>query len=166
MMRGIYYAIDDRDLQALRSQPGDREKVAYVSEVIDAAKDSNFATETEKAWGLIHSALTRTSPCAECWDLDTRTSALGISVIGKEDLLSPDATYMIGLVPDTDVPNVRDALDAIQLEEFEDRLRSLIDQHQCEHLGEGDVEYAGYWFDNLKAVYRLAAEHGRHVLFT
>jgi len=163
-MRGVHFAIEDRHLDALRAIADEDQLFDYVGEVIEEELfHSGFDAETDKAWGLIHQTLIQENPCAD--GLEGRDTPLSQVIMGEESLSDSD-WYMINLITSAAVPSVQEQLEPISRGDFETRLRSLLEIHDCPDIKEVDVDYAGYWFENMKKVFEAAHRHGRHVIFT
>lgn len=162
-MRGVHFAIDDQQLAALRAISPDDRLFDHLSEVEEALFGTEFGAETDKAWGLIHQTLIQESPCAD--DLERRETLLSYVIMGEETLSDSD-WFMVNLTTAAAVPSVQEHLEPLSRSAFETRLRSLLQIHDCPNVEADDVEYAGYWFENMKKVFVAAHRHGRHVIFT
>lgn len=163
-MRGVHFAIEDRHLDAIRALSDPGALFDHIGEVIEPEFfQSGFDAETDKAWPLIHQTLVGANPGAD--DLEQIPSEPLANVIMGEEFLCRADWYLVTLTTAAKVPAVSAALESISREEFQRRLRSLIEVHDCSQIAEEDVEYAGHWFENLKPVFAAAAQQGRHVLF-
>ncbi len=163
-MRGVHFAIDDSQLEALRERSGNDDMFDYVGDVLEEQLfDSGFDAETDKAWGLIHQTLIAENPCAD--GLERRDTPLSWVIMGEKTLSDSD-WFMVNVTTSAAVLAVQNLLEPISREDFEARLRFLLKAHDCPDIGEEDVGYAGHWFENMKKVFKAAQEHGRHVIFT
>ena len=161
--RGVHLAIEDHHLEALRSKTDENVLFDYVGELEEEFCQSGFDAETDKAWSLIHQTLVGADPCAD--ELEPNGPVpLAYAVMGEEALNASD-WFLVTLTKAPQVVLVDQALQAISQSDFEARLRSLLETHDCPNIGEDDVTYASYWFENMKKVFVAAAGHKRHVIF-
>jgi hypothetical protein len=162
--QGVHFAITDQDLSALRSLPVEADRVDYVSNVIEKAWDDNFATQSDKAWALIHSALQMSNPCSD--DLEKAIDApASWAILGAEDLaLTTDA--MVVHVDKSRVGDVARYLEGVSASEIRSRLCRLIEKHQCDRLSPEEADYAAEWYPGIAELYARAASAGRHVIFS
>ena len=161
--RGLHLAIEDHHLETLRDKPDELALFDYLGELEEELFNSGFDAETDKAWGLIHQTLIGADPCAD--GLDRHGPApLAFAVMGEEEINASD-WLLVTLTTPPQVVLVNRALQAIGQSDFEARLRSLLEIHDCPNIGEDDVTYASYWFENMKKVFVAADAHNRHVIF-
>ena len=163
--RGIHFAITDSQLSEIRSFADPVALFDHIGgHIEEVCFESGFDAETDKAWPWIHQTLVGDNPCAEALNTNG-PRPLSLAVMGEESLCESD-WYMVNLTMAQSVPAVHGALQAITREDFEARMRSLLQKHDCPEIGDGDVEYTGYWFENMKKAFEAAAAQGRHVIFT
>lgn len=161
---GVHFAISDQECAALRALSTEGERADYVINVIEEAWEDNFATQSDKAWGLIHSALQMSNPCSD--DLDkVSESPPSWAFLGSEYLALTDET-MVTYVDKSRVEQVARYLDGISADEIRNRLIRLIEQHRCNRLGFEDADYAAGWYPGIVEFYTRAASADRHVIFS
>ena len=161
--RGLHFAIDDQQLEALRAVPADHRLFDHLVEVEEMSFGTEFGAETDKAWGLIHQTLIRENPCAD--DLEPRDTPLSYVIMGEEALSGCD-WFMVNLTTSAAVPLVQEQLGWLSRSKFEIQLRSLLQTFDCPNIEDRDVEYAGHWFEHVKRLFEAAHRHNRHVIFT
>lgn len=163
--RGVHFAITDDQLTEIRSFSDPEALFDHIGENIEQVLfDTGFDAETDKAWPWIHQTLIDESPCADFVN-GNGPAPLSYAVMGDTSVCSSD-WYMVNLTAASNVPAVHAELQAISREDFEERMRSLLQRHDCPNITNEDVEYTGYWYEHMKTVFEAANKHGRHVIFT
>lgn len=162
--RGVHFAITEQEVTALRALASDADRVDYVSNVIEEAWEDNLATESDKAWALIHSALQMSNPCAD--DLERAADEpQSWAILGVEFLaLTDDA--MITHVDEARVTEVAGYLERVSADDIRSRLVSLIKEHDCNRLSADDADYAAGWYPGVAGFFVRAAHATRHVIFS
>jgi hypothetical protein len=161
--RGVHFAIDDQTLNDLLAQPV-ADRADYIANNIEENWDANFATETDKAWALIHSALQRSDPEADGLERLT-DSPSSWAILGREYIDTTD-DYLIGLIKAADVSAVARHLDAIEASDIVAQLKVNVEHFGCNGVDDEDIDYAGQWFPALKVFFTRAADAKRNVIFT
>jgi hypothetical protein len=161
--RGVHFAIDDDTLSGLLATPW-TERSDFVANEIEENWDANFATETDKAWALIHSALQRSDPEVDGLERSVDEPS-SWAILGREFVNCEDG-YLICLTRSTDVPAISQHLEKIDANDIAEQLKVNIEFFNCERVGPSDADYGGEWYSGLKEFYAKAAEARRHVIFT
>jgi Domain of unknown function (DUF1877) len=161
--RGVHFAIDDNVLSDLFAQPM-LERADFVSNFIEENWDANFATETDKAWALIHSALQRSDPETD-WLQRSTDEPSSWAILGREYINTTDG-FLIGLIRASDVAAVVGHLEAVEASDIVAQLKVNVEHFGCVNIDDEDLEYAGQWYPGLKVFFARAAEAKRHVIFT
>ncbi|WP_077147646.1 DUF1877 family protein [Sphingopyxis sp. KK2] len=161
--RGVHFAVDDTTLSGLLCTPA-AARADYVANEIEENWESNFATETDKAWPLIHASLQGSNPEADGLER-LYDKPVSWAVLGRE-FLDSDPNYLIALIQSRDVAAVASLLKSVSADDIIDRLGAAIDHFGCKNVGAAEARYAGEWFPNLEQFFQRAAEAKRHVIFT
>jgi hypothetical protein len=160
---GVHFALDERDLQALRSQPNDEERLNYLQETIeenDIGSKDGWIAETDKAWDAIHRALTDGRLGS-----DNGTYPLNHTILGGESLYNSH-DYIMQLKTPEEVRAIAVELRGITEGEFHQRYFRIDPDDYGMPLSEDDFEYSWSWFTSMREFYERAATAGRSVLFT
>ena len=160
--RGVHFAVTGTEIRKLKGFSTDAERFDYVSNVIEEAWEENFATETDKSWPLIHSALQMSSPCSD--GLERLNRPASWAVLGK-DFLAFDENALIAHVGRWSVGSVARHLRSVSAADVRSRLVNLIAAHGCDNLSMDDAEYAEQWYPGLVDFYARASNAWRHVIF-
>jgi hypothetical protein len=162
--RGVHFAVTGSDVRKLKSLSGDTERRNYVSNVIEESWESNFATETDKSWPLIHSALQMSNPCSD--ELDrTQQGPASWAILGQH-FLAFDEDGFIAHVRRWSVGWVALYLKGVSATEVQARLNELIAAHKCGNLSSDDAAYAAEWYPRMVDFYARASKAWRHVIFS
>jgi hypothetical protein len=162
-LRGVHFAIDNQTLFDLIKLPYS-ERADFVSNNIEENWEANFATETDKAWALIHSALQRSNPEADGLERSFDDACSWV-ILGREYIEAGDG-FVIGLIESHNVGTVARYLKDIDTSDIIAQLKLNIAHFECTNVGVEDAEYAGSWFPKIKEFFAKAADAGRNVIFT
>ena len=90
---------------------------------------------------------------------------LNHTVLGGQNLYGED-DYIMSLKTPPQVQDIAVALEGLTEPTFRERYYSIDkDDYDCE-LSDEDLEYTWEWFQDVRRLYRVAADEHRHVLFT
>ncbi len=161
--RGVHFAIDEATLIGLLSTSA-AGRADFVANEIEENWDAHFATETDKAWPLIHASLQGSDPEADGLER-MYDEPVSWAVLGRE-FLDSDPSYLIALIRSQDVSAVANFLNGMSADDIVGRLSAAIDHFGCKNVGAAEARYAGEWFPNLQQFFQRAAKAKRHVIFT
>jgi hypothetical protein len=157
--RGVLFAIDQEELQALGQATSDREVQAVVA-AIEERWDERFLAQTDKAWDAIHRCLTDGTLA---WG--NGSFPLDRCILGGEDLYQGE-DYIVTFTEAHEVPAVAMALQHVT----EASMRQAYDRLDAADYGpewaEEDFEYTWSWFQEVRDLWSRAATAGRAVIFT
>ena len=161
--RGVHFALTAEEVEQLRSFEDDDERVEYLSEEIEEMyfdRHPEFVAESDKAWDAIHRALADGELTWEGGEYP-----LNHVILGGELLCSGD-DYVMSLKTPEQVREIAAVLPAIGEEEFRQRYLAIDPDNYEQGLSDDDLQYTWDWFQDVRAFYLRAAQHGRYVLFT
>lgn len=160
---GVHFALTDEDANKLRALGTDDARLDFVTGDIEPRywQDGKaHVAESDKAWDAMH----RTLADGELtWE--GGAYPLNHAVLGGERLYTGDDYIMILKTP----PQVRDiaaALGALTEQDFRRRYDAIDEDSYDGEKNDEDFAYTWEWFQNVRTLYRKAAQEGRHVLFT
>jgi hypothetical protein len=136
---GVHFALDERDLQALRSQPNDEDRLNYLQETIEESflgAEGGWSADTDKAWDAIHRALTDGRLGS-----DNGTYPLNHTIFGGESLYDSNGYIMLLKKPEQ-VTAIAGALSEITEAEFRRRYFDIDPDDYGMPLTEDDFEYS------------------------
>ena len=160
---GVHFAIEEPEVQKLKSLRNDRERLTYVQDELEEhylGSDREHAAETDKAWDAIHRALTD----GNLTHHDSKYP-YGHVILGGESLYSED-DYIMSLKTPAQVHEVLGVLQSITQEQFRLLYFSIPQENYGRPLTEEDFEYSWSYLKNLLPFWKLASAEGRYVLFT
>lgn len=163
MTRGVHFALSDKDAARLRAFWTNAARLEFITDDIEERYFDDAKThvaESDKAWDAMHRAL---ADGELTWD--GGAYPLNHAVLGGERLYTGDDYIMILKTP----PQVRDvaaALDALTEQDFRRRYDAIDEASYDGEMNDQDFAYTWEWFQNVRTLYRKAAQEGRHVLFT
>ena len=138
---------DDRKIESLKSNP---------DMLFDWMFDADETADLDKSWNILLVVLTG--------EMYGDGSLLGQSLMGGEEF-----TESAKLIDPSNVTAINKALDAVSVEDFEDRMEK-IDYSKYDIYAfdpsflEEEIEIAAACFSDLKEVYQTAAEQGKSML--
>jgi hypothetical protein len=157
--RGVLFAIDQEELQALRQATSDSEVQAVVA-AIEKRWDERFLAETDKAWDAIHRSLTDGTLA---WG--NGSFPLNRCILGGEDLYQGE-DYIVTLTEGHEVPAVAAALQQVTEADMRQAYDRLDPADYGPEWSEEDFEYTWSWFQQVRDLWSRAATAGRAVIFT
>ncbi len=164
--RGVYFALNGKDVQNLLNANGDEEVMEVVQEDIEERWDENWLQETDKAWDAMHRCLNDgTLECSE-------SSILEKCVLGGKQLYQGD-DYIVSFLTSDEVDEVSKALEPIQQDWFRKKYFGLkkkflwFDFTEYEApIGEDDFQYTWTYFEDTCVFFKRASEANRAIVFT
>lgn len=160
---GVHFALSNDDVAALLSMPGDEERLALVQEDFEERyfqEPCTYVAESDKAWDAMHRALSD-----GLLSYDGGQYPLNHVVLGGQPLYDDD-DYILSLKTPDQVRDVAAAIADITEEQFRERYNAMDPEAYGFDLTDEDFRYTWEWFQDVRALYRIAATEGRHVLFT
>lgn len=160
---GVHFALTESDVAKIKSIEDEQERLDYLTEEIEEqylSGDKEFAAESDKAWDAIHRAL---SDGELTWD--GGLYPLNHVVLGGE-LLYTDDDYVMSLKNPLQVQEISKAIENIDIGEFRERYLKIDPEDYENELSSDDFEYTWYWFQNVRQLFKRAADDHRFVLFT
>jgi hypothetical protein len=160
---GVHFALEERDVQALRLQPSDQARLDFLQETIETtymASRPEWCAETDKAWDAIHRTLTDGR-------LGWANGAFPLNhvILGGESLYDPD-DYVMRLKSGEQVRAIAHALRSVTEDEFRTRFFRIDPDDYGMPVDDEHLEYVWEWFTSMRELYYRAAEAKRCVLFT
>lgn len=163
---GVHFALTAEDVSALRGFDSDEERLDYIQEVIEEEylspdrSDNPHASESDKAWDAMHRVLTDGRLTWEGGQYPLNHTVLA----GELLYFEPD--YIMSLKSPEQVKDIANSLEQIDHEDFRSRYYAIDSNDYGFPLTDEDFEYTWEWFQNVRKLYRVAAETERYVLFT
>ncbi len=160
---GVHFALAEEDVTALRDIEDEDERLSYLQENIEGrylAEPVDYAAESDKAWDAMHRVL---ADGLLTWD--GGNYPLNHAVLAGE-LLYTSSGYIMSLKTPTQVVEIAAALDLLSETDFRAKYYSIPANDYCDELSEKDLAYTWHWFQNVRKLFRIAANQNRHVLFT
>jgi hypothetical protein len=163
MSLGVHFALADDDLERLL-QIGDPDELqAVLTEEIEETYlrgDPRWAFQSDKAWDAIHRCLTDGDLLYESGPFP-----LAYAVLGGEPL-DAGHDYTACLVNPEQVAHTHAAMVDVTREHLRARYDTLGDTDYATALSDADFDYTWRHFEGLRTFFGVAADSGRHVLFT
>lgn len=157
--RGVFFALDEDEVAALLAAEDDDARADVLGDV-EEAWDADWLAECDKSWDAMHRALgDGTLVPVEGEDV------LGQVVLGAGSLMDDEDAW-VSLVPAADVPAIARALDALDEATFAARYRSRVPPDYAPEFGDEDLAYTWSWLQQVRDLYRKAAQRQRAVVFT
>jgi hypothetical protein len=160
---GVHFAIDEDQVNTIKSLPTDAERLDYLQEDIEEDYLGNhreWTAESDKAWDAIHRTLTDGT-----LGWDNGEFPLSHVIFGGESLYEHDDYIMILKTPEQ-VRAIARALPKVSDEWFREKYFAIDPADYYFQVSEEDFEYTWHWFQGVRDLYTRAAEAGRYVLFT
>jgi hypothetical protein len=160
---GVHFALTQEDTAKLRALEDEQERLEFLTDDIEERYfqgDKTHIAESDKAWDAMHRAL---ADGELTWD--GGIYPLNHTVLGGERLYTGDDYIMVLKTP----PQVRDvaaALDALTEQDFRRRYNAIDEGSYDGEKNDEDFAYTWEWLQNVRTLYRKAAQEGHHVLFT
>ena len=157
--RGVFFALTDNQAAALLAARDDVQVKSRIEE-IETAWDTDNLAECDKAWDAMHRCLTDGR-------LEDGNGAFPLNhvVLGPRMLHKGDG-YIVSFVSAEQVRQVASALAAVTEEWFQRQYRTVVPKNYALEYGEEDLQFTWAWFEDVRQLYRKAAERGRAVIFT
>jgi hypothetical protein len=160
---GVHLALDEDEVNALRTQPSDDARLNYLLEELEElyfGERPERLAESDKAWDAIHRTLTDGKIG---WD--NGTFPLNHVILGGDVLYGRD-DYIMSLKTPAEVRAVAQELSGVSEEDFRKNYFSIDPEDYGFPISQVDFEYTWSWFQPVRDLYFRAAEAGRYVLFT
>jgi hypothetical protein len=157
--RGVFFAVTLEQAEALQGASDDDSLMELVEEIEEAWDDDNLA-ECDKAWDAMHRLLTDGE-----LEFGNGPDPLCYCVVGPDQLYEGD-DYIVSLVAPDKVKDVASALATFTESSFTERYRTIVPRDYAPEYGDDDCEYTWENFQDVRELYRKAAERDRFVLFT
>ena len=159
---GVHFALSEKEVSELRSQPDDASRLECLQEEIEETyfeKNRELIADTDKAWDAIHRTLTDGKLA---WD--NGKYPLNHVIMGGESLYLED-DYIMSLKTPKQVQEIASALPSITEDEFRRRYFA-VDKSYDYPLSEEDLGYTWENFQCVRKLFLRAATEKRYVLFT
>lgn len=160
--RGVHFALPEIQVAALRAKVGDAARLAFLQEDIEERYFNDHQddlAESDKAWDAMHRALAGGTLSADS------PYPFGLAVLAGEQLYGGD-DYIMSLKSPAQVRDIATALDAITESGFRRRYFAIDSNDYEMDLSEEDFAYTWESFEDVRALYKRAAQQGRYVLFS
>jgi len=159
---GVHFALSEKEVSELRSQPDDASRLEQLQEEIEPTyfeEHPELLAENDKAWDAIHRTLTDGKLA---WD--NGKYPLNHVIMGGEPLYS-EGDYIISLKTPRQVQDIATALPSVTESDFRKRYFG-IDKSYGSPLSEEDFGYTWGNFQSVRELFLRAASENRYVLFT
>lgn len=160
---GVHFALAPDDAARLLALPDDASRLDFVQEQIEERyleDPGTYAAESDKAWDAMHRALADGLLGYEGGDYP-----LSHVVLGGRSLYEDD-DYILSFKTPEQVRDVAAAAEAVTREALRTRYDVIDPEAYGFELSDEDFDYTWDWFENVRALYRIAASEGRAMLFT
>jgi hypothetical protein len=160
---GVHFALDENDVNALKSQLSDAARLEYLQEEIEGpffGEHPEWLAENDKAWDAIHRTLTDGQIG---WD--NGAFPLSHVILGGELLYELD-DYIMTLKTPWEVQEIAKALPQLSEDEFRKKYFRIDPDDYGFRVNQENYEYAWFWFQGVRDLYDRAARANRSVLFT
>jgi hypothetical protein len=159
---GVHFALDEKEVHALKSQPTDAIRLEYLQDMEEAFFDDHpeWVVESDKAWDAIHRALTDGRI-----EWDNGSFPLSHVILGGERIYEPD-DWIMTLKTSWEVQEIARALCEITDAQFRQGYSLIEARDYGFAVNEHDCEYTWSWFQRVRDLYYRAAKANRYVLFT
>jgi len=157
--RGVHFAITTEQMNALLEADEDGTIEEIIEEIEEAWDEDNLA-ESDKAWDAMHRVLTDGQ--LEFGDPD---QPLSLCVLGPRQLHEDD-DYLVSLVLPAEVTAVAKALEGVSEEWFRQQYETVVPKDYSPEYGPEDLEYTWSNFQDVRQLFRKAAERKRAVVFS
>ena len=158
---GVHFSVEEVNIERLRSLSSDEERLEYVQEHLEEELYGTVhSAASDKAWDAMHRAL---ADGYLTWD--GGEYPLNHTILGGELLYSGD-DYIMSLKSPSQVVDIANSLEALDMEAFRKRYFAIPSQDYDVDLDDEDFEYTWSWFEDVQKFYRRAATDERYVLFT
>lgn len=157
--RGVHFAVSPEQADALQSADGDDALMALIEGIEETWERDNLA-ESDKAWDAMHRCLTDGQ-----LDFGNGPFPLNHCVLGPRQL-HKGGRYIVSLVLPDEVKAVAAALESITSELFHERYMTLVPKDYALEYGDDDLEYTWSYFEEVRDLFKKAAERQRAVIFT
>jgi hypothetical protein len=161
MGSGLHFAITDEQLKRLRAAAGNPDAILALVAELEEAWDAPWLAETENSWDAMHRAF---SDGELTYEGGQKHAPLGLVVLGGESLVELDDETVVLL----DAPGVvaaAKALEVLTRADFRERYFRLCQDYAPE-FGEDDFELTWSNVEEVRTLFRKAAQAGRAVLFS
>ena len=160
---GVHFALDEDDVNALKSQASDSARLDYLQEEIEERYFGDlrdWLAESDKAWDAIHRTLTDGTIG---WD--NGTFPLSHVILGGEVIYDPD-DYIMTLKTPWEVQEIAKALLQLSEDQFRQRYFRIDPEDYGFPVNQDDCDYTWSWFQGVRDLYDRAAKANRYILFT
>ena len=154
---GVHYAITAEQQEGLLKQAGDKAKMEYFGNEIEANWAEEHGQITDTAWEAIHCCLTGTAKP----DPKAGEPPLNLAILGGQQVLKSEKEHIIRLIEADQVKAVADALKPLD----KAWMQGMFEKHSPDD-GQDVIDVTWDWFEKLRKFYANAARNGRPVLFT
>ncbi|MHB0961506.1 MAG: YfbM family protein [Pirellulaceae bacterium] len=160
---GVHFALDEDDVDALKSQPSDSARLDYLQEQIEEryfGDCRDWLAESDKAWDAIHRTLTDGT-------IGWGNGAFPLShvILGGERIYELD-DYIMTLKTPWEVKEIANSLSDVSEDQFREGYFRIDPDDYGFPVNQEDLEYTWSWFQDVHDLYDRAAKANRYVLFT
>jgi hypothetical protein len=160
--RGVFFALSPSQTDQLLALSGDRERLEYIQEGVEAAWDEAHLLQTDKAWDAILRCLTDGT-----LSFASHSGPLAKLILGGKQLNSDKQSYIVNLIEHHELREVSVALQAVTREWMKERYWRLRNTDYPQGLiSEQDCQYTWDWFSGIPDFIFRADQEGRSVIFT
>ena len=161
---GVHFAIDDLEEKKILSFKDNDSILAYLQEKLEENYFKNhsdtFMAESDKAWDAIHRCLTDGE-----FNYSNGKYPLSHCIMGGKQLYTGDE-YIISYKSKSEVQDISQALNNIDESSLKEKYWRINPKTYPVPLSKEDLEYTAEYFQNVKRLYKFAAESSRAVIFT
>ncbi|MEE4190918.1 MAG: DUF1877 family protein [Halieaceae bacterium] len=160
---GLHFALSAADVETLLSINDGTARLEYLQEELEERyfeESKEYLAESDKAWDAMHRVLADGSLTWEGGSYPLNHAVLA----GKLIYTQPD--YIMSLKEPAQVSDIAAALEGVAKSVFRERYDVIDPQDYGLPLSDEDFNYTWEWFQNVRELYRRAADEERHVLFT
>ncbi|XCN71826.1 MAG: DUF1877 family protein [Candidatus Electrothrix aestuarii] len=166
--RGIYFSLDQADVQLLLDAPNDREVLRIIQEDIEARWDEENLLLLDKSWDAIHRCLTDGTLTCKQKNIKEKV------IIGGRQLYKGSA-YIISLKTSSEVQEIVESLQKINKQWFSEKFyglrkkRSWFTWATCSDyegpLDKNDFEASWEYFKELRCFFEKASQKKLSIIF-
>ncbi|MHC4266249.1 MAG: DUF1877 family protein [Planctomycetota bacterium] len=164
--RGVYFALSKEEAAKLLNVTGDDEVLHIVKEEIEERWNEEWLQEVDKAWDAIHRCLGDGSLLCK------GKSLLEKCVLGGRQLYI-GSDYIISYLDTNEVKDTANSLETVAKNWFRAKYFGLKKKFlffdltdYAGPINEDDFEYTWYYFEQMRFLFRKAANANRSIIFT
>jgi hypothetical protein len=160
---GVHFALSEKEVKNLRSQPDNASRLDYLQEEIEESyfgDHPELVVESDKSWDAMHRTLAD-------GQLTWGGGAYPLNhVILAGELLYTESGYIMSLKTPKQVQDIAAALPSVSEAEFRQKYFALDQNSYGFPLSEDDFSYTWDNFQSVREFFLSAAKQNHYVLFT